>query len=64
MSEKPVTEYTTVQEAPGARGPPPYGMQPGYPVAQPGYPQPVMVQPTGFQQTKTTVVVTQPTSVV
>ena len=64
MSEKPVTGYTPMQEDPGAGGPPPYGMQPGYPMAQPGYPQPVMAQPMVQQQTNTTVVVTQPAPVV
>ena len=69
MSEKPVTGYTSMQEEAGAGGPPPYGMQPGYPMAQPGYPQPgypqpVMAQPMVQQQTNTTVVVTQPSPVV
>ncbi|KAL9956790.1 hypothetical protein ACROYT_G038328 [Oculina patagonica] len=63
-----------MQNDPGAGGPPPYGMQPGYPPAQAGYPppqpgyppaQPVMAQPAGFQQTtNTTVVVTQPAPLV
>ncbi|XP_020616971.1 placenta-specific gene 8 protein-like [Orbicella faveolata] len=64
MSEKPATEYTAMQEEAEAGGPPPYGMQPGYPMAQPGYPQPVMAQPMVQQQTNTTVVVTQPSQVV
>ena len=64
-----------MQDQPGAGGPPPYGMQPGYPTAQPGYPQPMMAQPMmaqpmmaqqmmtqpmRAQQTNATVVVTQP----
>ena len=53
-----------MQEQPGAGRSPPYDMQPGYPMAQPGYPQPVMVQPMGLQKTDTTVVVTQPIPVV
>ena len=64
MSEKPVTGYTPMQEDSGAGGPPPYGMQPGYPMAQPGYPQPVMAQPIVQQQSNTTVVVTQPAPVI
>ena len=66
MSEKPVTGHTPMQGESGAGGLPPYGMQPGYPMAQPGYSQPVMAQPMaqGQQQTNTTVVVTQPTHVV
>ena len=72
MSEMPVTGYNT--EGPGEGGSPPYGMQPGYPMTQPGYPQPgypqpgypqpVMAQPIGQQQTNTTIVVTQPSLVV
>ena len=54
-----------MQGNPGAGGPPPYGMQPGYPPAQAGYPQPVMAQPTNMQQsTNTTIVVNQPAPVV
>ena len=64
MSVMPVTGHTPMQEESGAGGPPPYGMQPGYPTAQPGYPQPVMSQPMVQQQTNTTVVVTQPAPVV
>lgn len=71
MDSKPVG-YSTMEEEPGAAGPPPYGApQPGYPPAQagypppqagypqpqPGYPQP---QPATFQTTNTTVVVNQP----
>ena len=72
MSEMPVTGYNT--EGPGEGWSPPYGMQPGYPMTQPGYPQPgypqpgypqpVMAQPIGQQQTNTTIVVTQPSLVV
>ena len=64
MSEKPTVGYNTMQEDPGAGGPPPYGMQPGYSPVQQGYPQPVMAQPMVQQQTNTTVVVTQPTTMV
>ena len=64
MSEKPNTGYTAMQEEPDAGGPPPYGMEPGYPMAQLGCSQPVMAQPMMQLQTSTTVVVTQPSQVV
>ena len=59
-----MSAHTPIRVEPEAGGPPPYGMQPGYPTAQPGYPQPVMAQPMVQQQTNTTVVVNQPAPVV
>ena len=74
MSENQATEYNTMQVEHGAAAPPSYGVQPGYPMTQPGYPQPgypqpgypqpVMTQPMFQQQASTTVVVTQPSQVV
>ena len=61
VSEKPVTGHTQMQEEFGAGGPPRYDMQSGY---HKEYPQPVMAQPMTQQQSNTTVVVTQPTTVV